>query len=100
MFRELKSIPLSYKRQGYIFFLCQNYAYLENKIQTRINQLCLELTSEDYQALFKFLTTAPNDVPAWRIAQDYFIPVNRLYKLRKDFYLEYDKRYRYENRIA
>jgi len=100
MFRELKSVPLSYKRQGYIFFLCQNYAYLENRVQNRISQLCLEITGEYYQALFKFLTSDPDEIPAWRIAQDYYIPVNRLYKLRKQFFIEYDKRYKYENRIA
>lgn len=100
MFRELKSIPVSYKRQGYIFFTCLNYVYLGNKMQQRIHQLCLEITSEDYQALFKFLTTDPYEMPAWRIAQNYCVPVNRLYKLRKQFYIEYEKKYKYENNIA
>lgn len=100
MFRQLKSVPISYKRQGYIYFLCLNYTYLTEKVQQRIFQLCLEITSEYYQALFKFLTTDPDDLPAWRIASDYFIPVNNLYKLRKEFFIEFEKRYKYENRIA
>lgn len=97
MFRELKSIPVSYKRQGYIFFTCLNYGYLSGKMQERIYQLCIEVTSEHYQALFKFLTTDPNDLPAWRISQEYGIPVNNLYKLRKQFYLLYEKKYKFEN---
>lgn len=100
MFRELKSIPLSYKRQGFIFFTCLNYSYLHPTAQEQIHQLCIEISPEDYQALFEFLTTDPNEKPAWRIAQDSFIPVNRLYKLRKAFYIEYEKRYKFQNNIA
>ena len=100
MFRELKSIPLTYKRQGYIFFTCLNYSYLNHKTQEQIYQLCIEITSEDYHALFMFLTTDPNEKPAWQISQDYCIPVNRLYKLRKEFYIEYEKRYKFQNNIA
>ena len=97
MFRQLKSIPVSYKRQGYIFFLCLNYNYLSEEMKQRIVQLCIDISAEDYRPLFKFLTTNPDEMPAWRIAGEYFIPVNRLYKLRKEFYIKYESKYKYEN---
>ena len=100
MFRQLKSVPISYKRQGYIFFLCLNYAYLGEKMQQRIVQLCIEVSTENYGALFKFLTTDPDEMPAWRIAADNYVPVNKLYKLRKEFFIRYEKKYKYENHIA
>ena len=65
-------------------------------MQHRIAQLCLEISGEDYAALFKFLTTDPDDMPAWRIASDNFISVNKLYKLRKEFYIRYENKYKYE----
>lgn len=97
MFRQLKSIPVPYKRQGYIFFVCLNYIYLSDEMKKRIFGLCMEITGEYYQALFRFLTTDPDEMPAWRIASDYYVSVNKLYKLRKEFFIRYEKLYKFEN---
>ena len=69
-------------------------------MKQRIIQLCIEITSENYQALFRFLTVDPDEMPAWRIASEYYISVNKLYKLRKQFFILYEKRYKFENCAA
>ena len=57
MFRYKKSIPVSYERQGYIYFTSLLYRELPEGAQRKILNLCLEAGGEYYQALFEFVTT-------------------------------------------
>ena len=57
MFRYKKSIPVSYERQGYIYFSSLLYRELPEGAQRKILNLCLETGGEYYQALFEFVTT-------------------------------------------
>ena len=57
MFRYKKSIPVSYKRQGYIYFSSLLYRELPEGAQRKILNLCLKTGGEYYQALFEFVTT-------------------------------------------
>ena len=57
MFRFKKSVPVSYDRQGYIYFASRLYEELPPRAQQVIVNLCLECGGEYYQALFEFVTT-------------------------------------------
>ena len=57
MFRFKKSVPVSYDRQGYIYFTSRLYEELPPRAQQVIVNLCLECGGEYYQALFEFVTT-------------------------------------------
>lgn len=57
MFRYKKSVPVSYERQGYIYFKSRCYQELPVKEKHRILNLCMEAGGEYYQALFEYVTT-------------------------------------------
>lgn len=57
MFRFKRSVPVSYDRQGYIYFTSRLYEELPPRAQQEIVNLCLECGGEYYQALFQFVTT-------------------------------------------
>ena len=69
MFKKKRSINLSYERQGFIFFTCLTYRMQPLNIQKRIENLCVEVAGEDFQALFALLTCEYKT--AERIAADY-----------------------------
>lgn len=57
MFRFKKSVPVSYERQGYIYFKSLCYKDLPRQDQHRLLNLCLEAGGEYYQPLFEFVTS-------------------------------------------
>ena len=61
MFRYKKSVPVSYERQGYIYFASRLYRELTEEQQRKLLNLCLQCGGEHYQALFEFVTTDAGD---------------------------------------
>ena len=57
MYRFKRSVPVSYERQGYIFFKSRCYRELSAREQRRIRNLCLSVGGEYHQPLFEFVTT-------------------------------------------
>ncbi len=57
MFRTKKSVPISYERQGYIYFKSRCYRELPDAEQRRLLNLCIASGGEHYRALFDFVTT-------------------------------------------
>ncbi len=57
MFRFKKSVPVSYDRQGLIYFTSRLYQELPQQAKDKILNLCMECGGEYYQALFEFVTT-------------------------------------------
>lgn len=57
MFRYKKSVPVSYARQGYIYFKSRCYRELPEQEQHALLNLCIEAGGAHYRALFDFLTT-------------------------------------------
>ena len=51
MFRYKKSVPVSYERQGYIYFASRLYRELTEEQQHKLLNLCLQCGGEHYQAL-------------------------------------------------
>ncbi len=57
MFRYKKSVPVSYERQGYVYFKSLCYKLLPEREQQEIVNLCIRAAGEHYQALFQFVTS-------------------------------------------
>ena len=57
MFRFKSSVPVSYDRQGYIYFASRLYKEMPQRTQQAIVNLCMECGGEYHQALFEFVTT-------------------------------------------
>ena len=53
MFRYKKSVPVSYDRQGYVYFTSRLYRELPTRKQERIIGLCQRCGGEYGQALFE-----------------------------------------------
>ena len=68
-----------------------NYKDLPPYEQEKILQLCIEISSEHYQALFKMVTTDSSTYPVWKIATDYYLDQGLLYKLRRRFYQRWNE---------
>ena len=89
MFRFKKSIPLSYERQGYIFFMSKLYKELPPAAQQKIVNLCLECGGENYRALFDFMTT---DAGAVALCLKYHIASETtIYRMVREYYLKFPK---------
>lgn len=91
MFKKLEKLNIPYERQGLIYFTCMNYKDLPPYEQEKILQLCIEISSEHYQALFKMVTTDSSTYPVWKIATDYYLDQGLLYKLRRRFYQRWNE---------
>lgn len=57
MFRYKTAVPVSYERQGYIFFLSRLYGELLPRERERIQELCKACAGESWEALLEFVTT-------------------------------------------
>lgn len=88
MFKKMRGVKLPYKRQGLIYFVCANYADMPFSIQKTIDQLCIEIGAEYYQALRDVITGRKTAKCA---AID--CPCNEatLYRKRNEFYLRFDE---------
>lgn len=89
MLRYKKSIPLSYERQGYIFFVSKLYKELPPAAQKKIVNLCLECGKENYQALFEFVTT---DAGATALCLKHHIASETtIYRMVREYYTKFPK---------
>lgn len=60
MFRFKRSVPVSYDRQGYIYFTSRLFRDLPRKRRQEILHLCRECGGEYAAALLEFVTTDAN----------------------------------------
>ena len=74
---------MSYKKQGYIFFACQNYSAMSPRMKKKIDRLCEEIGKEDKDALFAAMT---KEESIEYIASRHHINCHRLYRLVHEFY--------------
>ena len=84
MFKKKRGINLSYKEQGLIYFVCQNYKVQPDYIKEKIIKLSKQIAGEDYKALLELLKSDRQS--ARGVSLKYFISEKRLYKYRKQFY--------------
>lgn len=78
-----KNYRMSYKKQGYIFFACQNYDAMSARMKKKIDRLCEEIGKDDSKALFEAMT---GDRSVERIAARHFVNRHKLYKMIHEFY--------------
>ena len=86
MFRYKKSVPVSYERQRYIYFVSRRYRDLSPEEQRRIVNLCLASGGEYYQALFDFVTT---DAGATAVCLRHHISRSTLERVLRSYYLNW-----------
>lgn len=83
----MRGVKLPYKKQGFIFFLCQNYEELPEDIQTGIRMQCRLVAGEYAGALLAVLTTGKS---ISNIALQYHTSESALYRYRKRFYENFE----------
>lgn len=57
MFRYKSSIPVSYERQGYVYFASLLYRELPEGSREKIRELCRQAGGERWEALLEYVTT-------------------------------------------
>ena len=87
MFKKIRSLNMSYKKQGYIYFTCLNYQNLSDQQQREILNLCLKAGGEHYGALFELVTS---DIGVRKAASKHYISESTLHRIRNKFYSEWD----------
>lgn len=91
MFRYKDGIPLSYNRQGYIYFASLRYGDMSQAQRRRIETLCLEAAGgrDNYAlALLKFVTTKSR---AEHLEREYGINRKTLYRYVREYYIRFPK---------
>ena len=86
MFRKMRGVDLPEKKQGLLFFVCQNYEEQPERVRQRIRRLCDRISGgeEAYRAaLFDMLTTRES-VTALSLRHN--VSAAKLYDLRREFY--------------
>lgn len=83
MFRFKSSVPVSYDRQGVIYFTSRLFSELPPKEQEVIRQLCRDCGGAYSQALFEFVTT---DAGAVRVCAQYNLSRSTLERAVRKYY--------------
>ena len=90
MFRYKKSVPVSYERQGYIYFSSLLYREMPERAQQKILNLCMECGGGDYyRALFEFV---PTDANATYICMKYSLSRSTLERIVRRYYERFPPR--------
>ena len=74
---------MSEKKQGLIYYTCQNYNRLSNKTKQKIERLCEKHGGSYRAALFELITTPTTTVA---MASKYFMSERTLQNCRKALY--------------
>lgn len=88
MFRFKRSVPVSYDRQGYIYFASRLFQDLPQKQKQEILDLCRECGGEYSAALLEFVTTGAN---ATQICMKYSISRSTLERAVRRYYVNFGK---------
>lgn len=87
MFRYKKSVPVSYDRQGYIYFKSRCFQELPEEEKHKIINLCLASGGEYHQALFEFVTT---DAGATAVCMRHHLSRSTLERAVRAYYMNWD----------
>ena len=89
MFRFKKGVPLSYNRQGYVYFQSLLYKELPSKDRQKIDGLCKEVAGQYWRAVLEFVTTSAN---ATYIEQKHHISRATLYRYVQKYYVSFPRK--------
>ena len=88
MFRVKKSIPLSYARQGYVYFRSLMFAELTERQQEIIRDVARRAGGENAAAVLRFVTS---DEGATKIGMEHHISRETLDRAVRRYYLLFPK---------
>lgn len=83
VFRYKKSVPVSYDRQGYIYFMSRLYQELPKRQQERIISLCQRCGGEHGEAVFDFVTGSAG---AEAVCARYYLSRSTLERAVREYY--------------
>ena len=86
MFRFKRSVPVSYDRQGLVYFTSKLYKELDAQQQKTIRRLCKDVGGEYAKALFEFVTT---NTGAKAVCAKYFLSRSTLERITKKYYIAF-----------
>lgn len=89
MFRYKCKIPVSYTRQGYIYFTSRMFRELSKRQQERLRALCEEVGGEYAKALFEFVTT---DLGETAVCMRHSLSRATLYRVVGKYYKAFPKK--------
>ena len=84
MFRFKRSVPVSYDRQGYIYFYSRLYRTLPVKKQARIRYLCQDAGGQYSEALLDYVT---GNMSAPEVCTKYYISQSTLDRVVRKYYV-------------
>lgn len=87
-FRFKKAIPVSYDRQGYIFFISRRYRELDLQERRKIRALCARAGKEYREALLEFVTTGTG---AAAVCAKHYISASTLERAVRRYYIAFDE---------
>ena len=85
-FRFKRAIPVSYDRQGFIFFTSKRYRELSAEERKRIRQLCAKAGGEHRDALLEFVTT---DTTSALVCAKHYLSESTLERAVKRYYIAF-----------
>lgn len=86
MFRFKKSVPVSYDKQGLVYFYSKLYNELPARKKEQIRLLCREVGGEYENALLEFVTT---NVGANAVCAKHFLSRSTLERITKKYYIAF-----------
>lgn len=87
MFRYKPSIPVSYDRQGYIYFKSLTYRDMTPRQQERIRGLCERTAGTLSQALLEYVTTGDSVKAVCH--RHYIASPTSIYRALKRYYVQF-----------
>ena len=86
MFRYKKSVPLSYDRQGYIYYRSRLYSKLSLDKKEIIRDLCRDAGGQHHKALLSYVT---GSMSAAQVCAKYYISQSTLDRLVRRYYMRF-----------
>ena len=82
-FKKLSGVPLSEEKQGLIRYTCLTYGEQPQRVQRKIQRLCLLCAGAYSAALFDVMCTKKSITA---IALAHYVSEEQLYRFRRAFY--------------
>ena len=89
VFRFKKAIPISYDRQGFIYFISRRYRELSSEERKQIWQLCAKAGGEYREAVLEFVTTSTG---AATVCMKHNLSESTLERAVKRYYMAFNER--------
>lgn len=88
VFRYKRSVPVSYDRQGYIYYSSRLYRTMPAKKQETLRRLVRDAGGQHAQALMDYVT---GNLSASQVCAKYYISQSTLERLVRKYYLLFPK---------